>query len=99
MADSGQASEGNFATAATAPVDCTSRLSQIRNSTAITNHALTPVREATPPSPCRFSLRGRCRYGCRCSQFHASTVPSQKPCKHFNEDIANSDRIASSAMY
>ncbi|GFS21934.1 E3 ubiquitin-protein ligase makorin-1 [Elysia marginata] len=43
----------------------------------------TSVREAIPPSPCGFPLRGRCRDGCRCSQFHARTVPSGKPCKHF----------------
>ncbi|GFR67125.1 E3 ubiquitin-protein ligase makorin-1 [Elysia marginata] len=81
MADSGQAQEGNFATAATAAVDGrTNRSTQTRNSTSTTTNSQPPVRETRPQSPCRFSLRGRCRNGCRCSQFHATTVPS---CKHF----------------
>ncbi|GFR59742.1 hypothetical protein ElyMa_003514700 [Elysia marginata] len=58
MADSGQASEGNFATAATAAVDgTTNRLSQIRNSTAITTHALRG--------------RGVCQNGTECTYLHA----------------------------
>ncbi|GFR90837.1 E3 ubiquitin-protein ligase makorin-1 [Elysia marginata] len=85
MADSGQAPEGNLATDATAPVDDrTNWLSQIRYSVTTTTHALPLVREARPQSPCRFTLRERCRYGCRCSRFHARTVQSQKPCKYFH---------------
>ncbi|GFS21091.1 E3 ubiquitin-protein ligase makorin-1 [Elysia marginata] len=84
MADSGQAPEGNFATAATAPMaGKTNRSTQTRNSTTTTTHAQPPVREEIPPSTCRFPLRKRCRNGCRCSQFQARTVPSRKLCKYF----------------
>ncbi|GFS23560.1 hypothetical protein ElyMa_006980500 [Elysia marginata] len=92
MADSGQASEENFATAATAPVDGTTNwLSQISKSTTTTTHALCPVREARPPSICRFALRGAANSTLKlCRLKYLANI--------FIEDIANSDKITNSAM-
>ncbi|GFR95361.1 hypothetical protein ElyMa_000942100 [Elysia marginata] len=99
MANSGQAPEGNLATAATAPVDCTTnRSSQIRYSTTTTTHALTPVREARSPRHADFLSAEDADMVAGATNSTLELCRLKNLANIFNEDIEISDRIANSAM-